>query len=51
ATFITIIISFLFLREIVTSIALAITINPIKSTAYFLHERTWDQVKWGRLRE
>jgi uncharacterized membrane protein len=50
ATFITIIIAFLFLGEITASTALGITINPVKSIAYFLHERVWDRVEWGRTR-
>jgi adenylylsulfate kinase len=49
ATLITLLLAYLWLHEWTTSIALAILINGIKALAYYLHERGWNLIHWGRV--
>ena len=48
ATAVTMLVSFIWLREWSTSIALAITANMIKALLYYLHERVWNRIDFGR---
>jgi len=51
ATLITLLLAYLWLHEWTTSIALAILINGIKGLAYYLHERGWNLIHWGRIKD
>ncbi len=48
ATVVTMLISYLWLREWGTAIALALTANAIKGVLYYLHERGWNKISFGR---
>jgi len=48
ALVITMLVSFIWLREWTTSIALALAANGIKALLYYLHERVWDRIGFGR---
>lgn len=48
ALVITMLVSFIWLREWTTSITLALTANGIKAVLYYLHERVWDRTDFGR---
>ena len=48
ATAITMLVSFLWLGEWATAIALAITANVIKGLLYYIHERVWNRTDFGR---
>ena len=49
ATIVTVLVSFMWLGEWTTSIALALTANGIKALLYYVHERGWNQLSWGRV--
>ncbi len=48
ALVITMLVSFIWLGEWTTSIALALAANGIKALLYYLHERVWDRTDFGR---
>ncbi len=45
---VTLLISYMWLRDWSTSIALALTANGIKAGLYYMHERVWDRSDFGR---
>ncbi len=49
ATAVTVLVSFIWLGEWTASIALALTANGIKALLYYLHERGWNLLSWGRV--
>lgn len=49
ALVVTLLVSFIWLQEWTTSLALALTANGIKVMLYYLHERGWNQLNWGRV--
>ena len=48
ATAITMLVSFIWLGEWTSAIALAITANMIKGLFYYIHERAWNKTDFGR---
>ncbi len=48
ATTVTLLVSFLWLGEWTSAIALALTANVIKMLLYYLHERGWNKISFGR---
>jgi len=48
ATAVTMLISFIWLGEWGSSLALALTANGIKALLYYGHERLWNRVNFGR---
>ena len=48
ATAITMLVSYIWLGEWAASIALALTANGIKALVYYLHERRWNRIDFGR---
>lgn len=42
------IIIYLLTKKITTTISLTILTNLASTTFYFLHERFWDRIAWGR---
>lgn len=48
ATVVTILVSFVWLGEWKSAIALAITANAIKMLFYYTHERAWNKIDFGR---
>ncbi len=51
AVTITLLISYLWLREWGSSLVLALTANGIKALLYYLHERGWNRLDFGRKKE
>ncbi len=51
AVIITILISYIWLHEWGSSIALSLMANGIKAFLYYLHERGWNRIDFGRKRE
>lgn len=51
AVAITILISYIWLHEWGSSIALSLTANGIKALLYYLHERGWNRIDFGRKKE
>lgn len=51
AVAVTMLISYLWLQEWSSSIVLSLTANGIKALLYYLHERGWNRVSFGRERE
>jgi uncharacterized membrane protein len=51
AVAITMLISYLWLREWGSSIILSLTANGIKALLYYLHERGWNRIDFGRTKE
>ncbi len=51
ATTVTMLVSYIWLGEWGSAVALAITANVIKSLLYYLHERGWNRVGFGRREE
>ncbi|MEE8414352.1 MAG: DUF2061 domain-containing protein [Dehalococcoidales bacterium] len=49
ATAVTLLVSYMWLGEWGSSIALALTANAIKALLYYAHERGWNLLKWGRV--
>ncbi len=49
ALIVTLLVSFIWLQEWTTSLALALTANGIKVLLYYLHERGWNLLSWGRV--
>ena len=48
ATTVTMLVSYIWLGEWTSAISLAITANLIKSLLYYLHERGWNRLDFGR---
>lgn len=48
AVAVTMLISYMWLREWGSSIALSLTANGIKAVLYYLHERGWNKLDFGR---
>ena len=48
ATTVTMLVSYIWLGEWTSAISLAITANLIKSLLYYLHERGWNKLDFGR---
>jgi uncharacterized membrane protein len=48
---ITFIISFIFTGEIVVSAAISATEFLLKPSIYWIHERVWNSIKWGKFKE
>lgn len=51
ATTVTMLVSYIWLGEWGSAVALALTANVIKSLLYYLHERGWNRVGFGRREE
>ena len=49
AVTVTMMVSFIWLREWDTSITLVITANAIKAVLYYMHERVWNGISFGRI--
>ncbi len=49
ATAVTLVVSYIWLGEWTSAVALAITANGIKALLYYVHERGWNQLSWGRV--
>ncbi len=48
ATATTLLVSYIWLGEWSSAFALAITANVIKALFYYVHERAWNRIQWGR---
>ena len=48
ATAITMLVSFIWLGEWTSAVALALTANAIKGLLYYAHERGWNRINFGR---
>jgi len=48
---VTMLISYIWLQEWGSSIALALTANGIKLLLYYLHERGWNKIQFGRKKD
>ncbi len=48
---VTILISYIWLQEWGSSIALSLVANGIKALLYYLHERGWNRISFGRKKE
>ncbi len=48
AVTITMLVSYIWLQEWGSSIILALTANGIKALLYYLHERGWNKIEFGR---
>lgn len=44
----TFIIAFIFTGEFVVSASISVTEFVLKPSMYWIHERVWNRVKWGR---
>ena len=51
AVTVTMLISYIWLQEWSSSIALALAANGIKALLYYLHERGWNRISFGRKKE
>ncbi len=51
ATTVTILLAYVWFREWGSSISLGRAANAIKTVLYYLHERLWDRVEFGRKKE
>ena len=51
ATIITLIVVWVFTRNIAISAGVTITENLIKMMAYYFHERAWTNIPWGIAKE
>ncbi len=47
---VTVLISYIWLQEWGSSIALALAANGIKALLYYLHERGWNRISFGRMK-
>lgn len=48
---VTMLISYIWLQEWGSSIILALVANSIKALLYYLHERGWNKISFGRKKE
>lgn len=48
ATLVTILLAYVWLQEWATSVSMGVVINVLKALIYYLHERGWNLVHWGR---
>ncbi len=51
ATTVTILLAYAWFGEWGSSISLGLAANAIKTVLYYLHERLWDRVEFGRKKE
>ena len=51
ATFITVVLVYIFVGEIKIAISIGILETIIKMVFYYFHERIWDKVEMGRVEE
>jgi len=51
AVAVTMLISYIWLQEWKSSIVLSLTANGIKAVLYYLHERGWNRIDFGRIRD
>ena len=51
AVTVTVLISYIWLQEWSSSIALSVVANAIKALLYYLHERGWNRISFGRKKE
>ncbi|MEE8418525.1 MAG: DUF2061 domain-containing protein [Dehalococcoidales bacterium] len=51
AVTVTMLISYLWLREWGSSIALSLIANGIKAVLYYMHERGWNKLDFGRVKK
>ena len=51
AVAVTMLVSYMWLHEWASSIALALVANGIKALLYYLHERVWNRTNFGRKKE
>ena len=49
ATAMTMAFSYIWLRDLSSSLVLAISVNFVKTFIYYIHERSWNTLKWGRI--
>jgi adenylylsulfate kinase len=47
----TLVVVFLLYRNIVISLKITLILTAIKIPVYFIHERTWKKIKWGKIPE
>ena len=47
ATTMTMAFSYIWLKDISSSLMLALSVNFVKSFVYYLHERIWNALNWG----
>lgn len=47
-TILTIILIFIFTRELVLSFSVGFVESVVKIMAYYLHERIWNRINWGK---
>ena len=47
ATIITIITAFAFYGDVTTAMSLGISVNFYKMFGYYVHERIWENTRWG----
>ena len=51
ATTVTMLIAFIWLEDWATSVTLAIVANGIQAVLYYLHERGWNRINFGRKKD
>jgi adenylylsulfate kinase len=49
--FLTLIIVFLLYKNILTSLKITLILTAIKIPIFFIHERIWKKIKWGKIPE
>lgn len=40
--------AYFFTRDVATSVGIVIILNTYSTILYYLHERLWSRIKWGR---
>jgi adenylylsulfate kinase len=48
ASLTTMILVFIFTGKVILALSLGITEMVIKMMIYYVHERTWEKIKWGK---
>ena len=48
ATFVTMVVVYIFTKEVVLSVGIGLLDTAIKIFAYYSHERLWDKIGFGR---
>ncbi len=48
ATLVTIIVIYVFKRDVGDSVVIGVSANAIKMVLYYLHERIWNRISFGR---
>lgn len=44
-----VIVIYLITKKVSITVTLTVVTNIVSTILYFLHERLWDHIKWGRL--